>query len=74
MSIVGQVLAGHVHTPADGRGRRLVTVDGIVVNNVVYADTRKGVVRHYDSPPKMHKRGKRPIERTRHGKVAVEFI
>ncbi|MDX3932683.1 MAG: hypothetical protein QHC77_12190 [Stenotrophomonas sp.] len=64
----------HIHTPDDGRGRRLVTVDGKVVEKVRYADTRKGIVRHYDTPLRIHKHGKRAIERTKHGTVRVEFL
>lgn len=64
----------HVHTPSDGRGRRRVLLDGQVVEKVVYADTRKGVVRYYDTPVRLHKHGKRPVQRTKHGKVEVEFI
>lgn len=64
----------HVHTPSDGRGRRRVLLDGHVVEKVVYADTRKGVVRHYDSPVRIHRHGKRAVQRTKHGKVEVEFI
>ncbi|WP_180895252.1 hypothetical protein [Stenotrophomonas maltophilia] len=45
-----------------------------MVEKVVYADTRKGVVRHYDTPVRLHKRGKRALQRTKHGKVEVEFI
>lgn len=64
----------HVHTPSDGRGPRRVLLDGQVVEKVVYADTRKGVVRHYDTPVRLHKHGKRALQRTKHGKVEVEFI
>jgi len=64
----------HIHTLDDGRGRRLVTVDGKVVEKVLYADTRKGIVRHYDTPVRIHKHGKRAIERTKHGIVRVEFL
>ncbi len=64
----------HVHTPSDGRGRRRVLLNGVVVDRVVFADTRKGVVRHFDRPAQIHKHGKRVIERTKHGKVEAEFI
>ncbi len=63
----------HIHTRDDGRGPRLVTVDGKVVEKVTYADTRKGIVRHYDTPVRIHKHGKRAIERTKRGTVQVEF-
>lgn len=64
----------HVHTSSDGRGRRRVLLNGVVVDRVVFADTRKGVVRYCDTPARVHKHGKRVIERTKHGKVEVEFI
>jgi len=51
-----------------------VLLNGVVVDRVVFADTRKGVVRHFDRPAQIHKHGKRVIERTKHGKVEVEFI
>ncbi|AMV00057.1 hypothetical protein [Xanthomonas citri] len=61
----------HIHTPDDGRGRRQVLVDGRTVKRVVYADTRRGLVRYHNDPPKVHKHGKRFIERTRRGAVEV---
>lgn len=64
----------HVHVPGDGRGPRQVYVDGRPVMRVVYADTRRGIVRYYDDPPKMDKRRKRIIVRTRRGVVTVEPI
>ncbi len=60
-----------VHMPGDGRGRRRVLLNGREVSGVVYADTDRGVVRMHDRPPRMHKHGKRCIERTRHGIVEV---
>jgi hypothetical protein len=51
-----------------------VKVDGREVDRVIYADTRKGIVRHHDKPSRLHKHGKRVIERTKRGKVEVEFI
>jgi len=64
----------HIHTCDDGRGRRLVMVDGKPVEKVFYADTRKGVVRYFATPMRLHKRRKRAIERTKRGKVEIEFI
>lgn len=63
----------HIHSRDDGRGRRKVLVDGNVVEQVFYADTRKAVVRYYMKPLREHKRGKRAISRTLRGKVEVEF-
>lgn len=63
----------HIHCRDDGRGRRRVLVDGQVVEQVFYADTRKGVVRYYVKPLRVHKHGKRAISRTLRGKVEVDF-
>ena len=60
-----------IHTPDDGRGLRVVTLNGVVIDRCVYADTKKGIVRFHDNPAKVHKYGKRIIERTLHGAVEV---
>ena len=60
-----------VHMVGDGRGQRRVLLNGKELRNVVYADTGRGVVRLYDDPPKVHKHGKRAIQRTRRGVVEV---
>lgn len=60
-----------VHIAGDGRGRRRVLLNGRVVSGVIYADTARGIVRMYDQPPRVHKHGKRCIERTCHGIVEV---
>ncbi|WP_439444453.1 hypothetical protein ABWU93_11400 [Xanthomonas translucens pv. translucens] len=73
-SVMGAQRGGHVHVPDDGRGPRRVFVDGAEVREVVFADTRRGVVRYYPLPLKAHKQGKRLIERTRRGLVRVEPI
>ncbi|MFA4294426.1 hypothetical protein P2B08_17705 [Xanthomonas perforans] len=65
------MFGSHIHTPDDGRGRRQVLVDGRPVKRVVYADTRRGLVRYHNDPPKVHKHGKRFIEKTRRGTVEV---
>lgn len=62
------------HTATDGRGPRQVYLNGRPINRVLYANTRKGKVRIHDNPPKLHKHGKRLIERTLHGVVTVEPI
>lgn len=51
-----------------------VFVNGKEVKRAFYADTKKGVVRYYDDPVKMHKYGKRVICRTKRGKVTVDPI
>ncbi len=60
-----------VHIAGDGRGARKVLLNGKEIGHVIYADTSRGVVRFIDNPPKLHKHGKRLIERTRHGVVEV---
>ncbi|WP_242201962.1 MULTISPECIES: hypothetical protein [unclassified Pseudomonas] len=40
----------HVHWVADGRGRRLVFIDGVRTNWVAYADTRAGIAVVFDDP------------------------
>lgn len=62
------------HTPGDGRGGRRVLLNGKVIKRVLYADPKKGKVRVHDDPPKLHKHGKRFIERTLRGIVVVEPI
>jgi len=64
----------NIHTPGDGRGARRVYVDGKLVERVVYADTRRGIVRYEVFPPRLDKWGQRFIMRTRRGKVRVEPI
>jgi hypothetical protein len=64
----------HIHTPRDGRGHRRVFLNGREIKRVVYADTKKGVVRIHDDPPRMHRWRKRIIERTLHGIVGVELM
>lgn len=51
-----------VHLPDDGRGIRMVTVDGIPVERVVYADTRRGLVRACHQPLRVNRR--REVART----------
>jgi len=63
-----------IHTLDDGRGARRVYVDGKLVERVVYADTRRGIVRYYPFPLRLNKTGERFIVRTRRGKVRVEPI
>ena len=60
-----------VHVAGDGLGRRRVLLNGKELRYVTYADTDRGVVRFADDPPKVHKHGKRFIERTRRGVVEV---
>ena len=64
----------HIHMPNDGRGPRNVYVNGKLMKRVVYADTRRGIVRYVDEPARIHKRRETVIERTRRGKVEVKPI
>ncbi|MHC8408306.1 hypothetical protein [Pseudomonas sp. TMB3-21] len=41
----------HVHWVNDGRGRRMVFVDGELVNWVLYANTKAGIAVVCDDPP-----------------------
>lgn len=61
----------HIHTPTDGRKPRNVYLNGVLIKRVVYADTKRGLVRITDSPVKIHKHGKRIITRTMRGVVEV---
>ena len=61
----------HIHTGGDGRGQRDVFLDGRLIDQVVYADTKRGIVRVTDSPPRLDKWGKRILTRTMKGRVAV---
>lgn len=60
-----------IHTPDDGRGMRAVYLDGKKVDQVVYADTRRGIVRIHHNPIRVNcERGVcRTYKRT--GKVEV---
>ena len=60
-----------IHTPMDGRGVRKVLLDGKEIGNVVYANTKKGIVRVHPEPLKLDKHRKRVIEKTLRGKVEV---
>lgn len=64
----------HIHTPEDGRGQRIIYVNGKRLNKVLYADTKRGIVDHFDDPPKVDKHGKRLITRRKRGNVRVEVM
>lgn len=61
----------HIHEGSDGRGPRDVFVNGNQVKGVVYADTRKGLVRCIHQPPKLDKYKQRLITFTLKGDVVV---
>lgn len=63
--------ADHIHTPKDGRGPRDVFVNGKLVEQVFFADTRRGIVRAYKRPLRLDKWRKRLLSATLHGLVEV---
>lgn len=63
----------HIHTPRDGRGFRDVYVNGGLVKKAFYADTRKGVVRHYLTPLRLNKSRDCAATRTKRGKVTIKW-
>ena len=63
--------ADHIHTPKDGRGPRDVFVNGKLVEQVFFADTRRGIVRAYKRPLRLDKWRKRVLSETLHGLVEV---
>lgn len=60
-----------IHHPGDGRGQRFVYLDGEMVRQCIYADTRRGIVRLAHEPPRLCPR--RLVFRSvrRSGKVTV---
>ncbi len=60
-----------IHTPEDGKGQRDIFVDGKLINQVFYADTKRGVVRAYKEPLQLA--GNRAATETHYGKVTVKF-
>lgn len=63
----------HIHWVGDGRGRRQVFVNGNLVNDVIYADTVKGIVTFTPHPLRLHKR-KRDEVYTRKLRGSVEVL
>ena len=63
----------YVHTPHDGRGRRDVFLNGKCITRVLYADTKRGVVRVTHDPIKLDKRRKKIRTQTLRGTVDVVF-
>ncbi len=62
----------HIHTPDDGRGTRDVFVNGKPVECVIFADTKRGLVRAALQPLRLHKHRKRILTYTLHGEVVVK--
>ncbi len=60
-----------VHTPHDGRGLRDVYLDGKPIDHVIYAETRRGVVRMHHHPFRRSKTRDQVISYKRKGRVEV---
>ncbi|OFE11383.1 hypothetical protein PHACT_12560 [Pseudohongiella acticola] len=65
--------AKHIYQAGDPQSRRVeeVRVNGVPVPKVIYADTRRGVVRAFRDPFQTDKHGKRALTRTLRGNVEV---
>lgn len=63
--------SNHVHTGDDGRGVRDVFLNGTLLKHVIYADTKRGIVRVVDNPPNIDKHNKRVLSHTLRGAVEV---
>lgn len=65
----------HIHTPGDCRGAREVYLNGGRISHVLYADTRKGIVRYCPAPVRINRRrGDCVLTRTKRGKVTVKWL
>lgn len=45
----------HIHHISDGRGKRKVFVNGNEIRYVIYADTKKGIVKYHPHPVRLKK-------------------
>lgn len=61
----------HIHTPRDGRGRRDVFLNGEKIDLVIYADTKRGIVRVVGNTIRLDKHHKRVLSKTLRGNVEV---
>jgi len=61
----------HIHTADDGRGLRDVFVNGNLIDGVVYADTKKGVVIFAPKPYRAAKNKDYVYTRKLNGRVEV---
>ncbi|QLQ28518.1 MAG: hypothetical protein HZT39_09835 [Pseudoxanthomonas sp.] len=59
------------HSANDGRGRRAVYLNGELIDRVVYADERRGIVKVIDSPIRLNRRRDGIITHVRRGRVEV---
>jgi len=62
-----------IHEPMDGRGPRLVFLNGQEIQKCFYADTKKGVAKVYRTPFQLDKHKKRLLSDTLHGDVRLEI-
>ena len=79
--VVGRVgradmVQGYIHTPDDGRGARVVFIDGAEIHDIAYANTKSGVVLQYkrnmDGEFILNKSGTGILKRWLHGDVVVK--
>lgn len=64
----------HIHHISDGRGKRKIFVNGNEIRYVIYADTKKGIVKYHPHPVRLKKGTDEVYTRTLKGVVTVEFI
>lgn len=50
-----------IHTPDDGRGPRDVYLNGQLIHRVMYADTKRGIVRCVHAPPRVDTRSNKVL-------------
>ncbi len=68
------MMGPHIHKPDDGRGMRLVTLNGEPIQHCVYADTKRGVVIAHVMPLTLNRRGDCIQTRRMKGRVVVEVV
>ncbi|HDI3344792.1 TPA: hypothetical protein PMK43_002050 [Vibrio cholerae] len=70
----GSSMQEHIHHISDGRGKRKIFVNGNEIRYVIYADTKKGIVKYHPHPVRLKKGTDEVYTRTLKGVVTVEFI
>lgn len=61
----------HIHTPNDGRGWRDVYLDGKLIDRVIFADEKRGIVHVVHNPLRIDKYKKKVRFKVLHGSVVV---
>lgn len=61
----------HIHTWDDGRGARDIFLNGKLIDRVVLADTKRGLVRLVHDPVRIDHHKKRALTYTLRGEVKV---